>query len=83
MEKRDTQMETLTHTHRSGERAERRPRSKCKRNAVSQDHTYSCIGCALNNSKKCRFHIGHDVIGTRRVVQPAGVPQNAWAPQCS
>lgn len=63
-------MKTLTHTLRNGERAERRPRSKCKRNAVSEDHTYSCTGCALNNSKKCHFYIGHEVIGIRRVVQP-------------
>ena len=63
-------MKTLTHTLRNGERAERRPRSKCKRNAVSEDHTYSCTGCALNNSKKCHFYIGHEVIGICRVVQP-------------
>ena len=30
----------------------------------------SCTGCALNNSKKCHFYKGHEVIGTRRVVQP-------------
>ena len=61
IKERDTEMKKQMHICTSREKAERRPRSKCRRNALTQDHTYSCTGCPLNNSKECHFHLGHNV----------------------
>ena len=76
----DTEMMTQTHIHRNGERAERRPRNKCKRNAIPQDHTSSCTGCALSNSKECHFHMCHDVTAPPELCNSASLPQKPWAP---
>ena len=62
-------MKTLIHTHSWEERAQRRPRTKNKRNAISLDTTYSCTRCALNKSKKFHFHRSHDVTETPRDMQ--------------
>ena len=61
IKKKDAVMKKQTHICTSREKAERRLRSKCTRNAITQDHTYSCTCCLLNNSKECHFHLGHDV----------------------
>lgn len=62
-------MKTLIHTHSWEERAQRRPRTKNKRNVISLDTTNSCTRCALNNSKKFHFHRSHDVTETPRDMQ--------------
>ena len=41
--------------HRNGGRAERKPRSKGRRNAVPPDYTDRCTDCALKKSKECHF----------------------------
>ena len=78
--KRDAEVKTQIHTHSCEERAERRPRTKNKRNAFSLDTTYSCTRCALNNSKKFHFHRSHDVTGTPRDMQTCGSTPRSLGP---
>lgn len=69
LKERDAEVKTQIHTDSCEERAERRPKTKNKRNAISLDTTHSCTCRALNNSKKFHFHRSHDVTGTPRDMQ--------------
>ena len=68
-EERSTGEALETHRHRNGERAERRPRSKCRRNAFHGTSVTVAWDVHGTIPRRAIFHMGCDGTGAPRVVQ--------------